>query len=285
MVYGRRGTTTAVAATDTPILDFGGAATPYSDYACLEQLLTLQRPRTDHAVEMSFVVTTQVMELIFKLLRHEWEEARRLIRCDDVRGALAVLRRANHHFEVLNASWQMLITLTPTEFNSFRDALGEASGFQSYLYRHLEFLVGNKSASLVRPHRDTPGAFEELQAALAAPSLYDEVLALLARRGFAVPDSALDRDFTLPYTPSDDVEKVWVAVYADDRSDNELLELAEVLLDLAERFTTWRQRHLNSVKRAMGTKPGTGGSAGVEWLARIVSQDVFADLWSSRTAM
>jgi len=267
-----------------PTLSFDGA-TPYVRYGAVDTLLSLQRPNTDEPAETSFIITTQVMELLFALVRHEWEQARSALDADDVPAALAALRRGHAAQDVLVESWDLLSALTPTEFNRFRDHLGEASGFQSYGYRHLEFLLGNKSAAMIGPHRADPRVRAELERALGEPSLYDAALRLLHRRGLPVPAERVERDWTRPAEPHPQVVRAWELVYADDRPGNELLALAEALLDTAERVTRWRHRHLMAVKRAMGAKPGTGGSAGLRWLRGNVQQDVFCELWQLRTGL
>lgn len=257
----------------------GEGPTPYSCYAAVEQLHALQRPRTDVSAERSFIVTTQVMELLFGLLRHEWTQAQRALRADDLDQAMDALRRGLHVQNVLICSWELLATLTPREFDAFRGELGQASGVQSAAYRRLEFLLGNKSAAMTRPHQGDPRTCAELTAALRAPSLYDDVLALLRRRGLEIPARLLERDRTLPYQSDPAVERAWRLVY-DTRPD--LARLAELLLDVAERVTRWRQRHYAAVRRAMGDGPGTGGSSGLSWLRKAVEADVFPELWTVR---
>ncbi len=252
-------------------------ATPYERYARLDVLHTLQQPRSKVDAELSFIITTQVMELLFDLLRHEWTLAQQAMREDDLPATLAALRRGAHVQDVLVGSWDLLATLTPVEFSAFRPVLGEASGFQSSAFLHLEFLVGNKSAKLLEMYQGAPAVHQELAAALRGPSLYEDALALLARRGLAV-----DAEPTAGrYRPSEAVEQAWQAVYTDPaRAD--LAELAEALLNTAERVTRWRRRHYASVKRSMGAKPGTGGSSGLSWLKAAAEQDVFPELWSVR---
>ena len=265
-----------------PIVEFAGL-TPYEQYVGVRQLQALVRPVTDHPAEPAFLGVTQIMELWFTLLRREWELAQRELRADDLDGALAAIRRSVHHLRSLDASWGSLLWLTPAEFNGFRDSLGEASGFQSYEYRHVEFLLGLKAESVVRPHRALPAVHADLQRALAAPSLEDDVLAFLARRGLPVPDAALDRDRTVPHEADAELTALWAGVYADPRPGNDLFQLGEALTDVAEEFTTWRQRHVTAVRRSMGAKPGTGGSAGLAWLERSAARVVFPDLWAART--
>ncbi|MFF4417191.1 tryptophan 2,3-dioxygenase [Streptosporangium sp. NPDC001559] len=271
----------AAANAGAPTLEFT-ARTPYDEYVGTEVLHGLQRTVTDVPEELAFLVTTQVMELYFGLLRAEWTLARGLLDEDDATGATTVIVRSVRHFEALNAAWTALGWMTPAQFNSFRDELGEASGFQSAMYRHLEFLLGNKSESLIRPHRRDPRVYQELLDALRAPSLYDSALALLSRRGFDIP---VRDDLTAEYVPSPLVEAAWVRVYAEQGPGDELWTLGEALTDLSERFSDWRYRHLMAVRRSMGAKPGSGGSSGLSWLERSLRREVFPELWSARTAM
>ncbi|WP_017540313.1 tryptophan 2,3-dioxygenase [Nocardiopsis halophila] len=267
-----------------PELEFAGG-TPYARYGAIDTLLDLQRPRTAEPSETSFIIATQVMELLFSLLAEHWERAREAMERDDTAAAVAELRRGARVQDVLVSSWDLLADLSPTEFSRFRDALGDASGFQSHTYRRLEFLLGNTSAAMVRPHRGSPRARAELERAMEEPGLYDAALGLLARRGLPVPDEALRRDRTRPYAEHPGVREAWARVYADDTPGNDLFVLAEALLDTAERVTRWRQRHLAAVKRSMGAKPGTGGSNGLRWLAANAAEDVFPELWSLRTEL
>ncbi|WP_327676591.1 tryptophan 2,3-dioxygenase [Kitasatospora sp. NBC_00458] len=267
---------------ETPNLSFGrrgepGRGTPYARYARLEELHSLQHPLSKVPAELSFIVTTQVMELLFGLLRHEWTIAQRALREDDLPTALAALRRGTHTQDVLVESWDLLATLTPQEFNAFRSVFGEASGFQSSAFLHLEFLIGNKNAALLRMYQDTPDTLAELTAALHSPGLYDDALALLARRGLEVPHEPSDQR----YKADETVTAAWRRVYTEPEHAG-LLPLAEALLDVAERVTRWRHRHLMSVKRSMGAKPGSGGSSGLTWLRRAAEQDVFPELWTVR---
>ncbi|WP_431043510.1 tryptophan 2,3-dioxygenase family protein [Streptomyces sp. P1-3] len=268
---------------DTPNLDFQGT-TPYEDYVQASVLTHLQHPRSDDPGEMVFLVTTQVMELWFTVIVHEWETAAQALREDDLPTAMAALRRSGHELESLNDSWKPLAHLTPGQFNAYRSALGEGSGFQSAMYRRLEFLLGEKSASMLVPHRGSPRVHEELEKALAEPSLYDEVLAFLARRGCAVPRSVLDRDLTRRYEPDPLVEEVWRRIYAEaGAGDSELVRLGEQLTEVAELVWRWRNDHLVATRRAMGAKTGTGGSAGVAWLEKRAAKNVFPELWTARS--
>ncbi|MET7378986.1 tryptophan 2,3-dioxygenase family protein [Streptomyces sp. NPDC005526] len=266
---------------ETPHLDFAGT-TPYEDYVKADVLTHLQHTLSDDPGEMVFLVTTQVMELWFTVIVHEWETAARALREDRVPVAIDALKRSVRELDALNASWKPLGQLTPAQFNSYRGALGEGSGFQSAMYRRMEFLLGEKSASMLVPHRGAPRVHAELEKALYEPSLYDEVLRLLARRGHAVPDEVLRRDVAQRYTPSEQVEAVWTAIYAGDATD-EVARLGEALTDVAELVWRWRNDHLVATRRAMGAKPGTGGSAGVAWLEKRAQKNVFPELWTARS--
>jgi len=263
-----------------PKLDFGGT-TPYEEYVHASVLHSLQRQWSQDPREMSFLVITQVMELYFGLLCFEWRQAQRELRADDLRAAVRTLKRSDLHMQALNAAWRPIARMTPTEFNSFRDALGEGSGFQSGRYREVEFLLGEKSRSMLVPHRSVPEQHDALEALLHEPSLYDDVLAALRRQGLPIPDEVLERDLSEPYEPHDDVERAWVDIYRDGSRD--LLELGEALTDVAEEFTRWRHDHLLATRRSMGSKVGTGGSAGVAWLEKRARRSVFPELWTARS--
>lgn len=258
---------------------------PYADYIGLDRLLGLQHPRTDEPAEMSFVIASQVMELLFALLKHEWTVARGLLDRDEVADATRVLRRSVRQTDVLVDSWDLLATLTPAEFGAFREALGEASGFQSHLYRELEFLLGLKRPDATRLYAGVPAVHAELDAALRAPSLYDAALAALHRRGLPVPAATLEADRTRAYQPAPGVEAAWAEVFATGTAYPDLRDLGEVLTDISERWTRWRERHLAATLRALGNRPGTGGSSGAEWLERTVRDRVFPDLWTMRTSV
>jgi tryptophan 2,3-dioxygenase len=266
---------------ETPNLDFAGT-TPYEDYVKADVLTHLQHTLSDDPGEMVFLVTTQVMELWFTVIVHEWETAAHALREDRVGVAVDALKRSVRELEALNASWKPLGQLTPAQFNAYRSALGEGSGFQSAMYRRMEFLLGEKSASMLVPHRGAPRVHAELEKALHEPSLYDEVLRLLARRGRAIPEAVLKRDVSRRYEPSDAVEAAWTEIYSGDQNA-ELARLGEALTDVAELVWRWRNDHLVATRRAMGAKAGTGGSAGVAWLEKRAQKNVFPELWTARS--
>ncbi|MFJ4242717.1 tryptophan 2,3-dioxygenase family protein [Streptomyces iakyrus] len=266
---------------ETPHLDFHGT-TPYEDYVKADVLTHLQHTLSDDPGEMVFLVTTQVMELWFTVIVHEWETAAGALRGDDIPTAIHALKRSVRELEALNHSWKPLAQLTPAQFNSYRSALGEGSGFQSAMYRRMEFLLGDKSASMLVPHRGAPRVHAELEKALHEPSLYDDVVRLLARRGHDIPEAVLRRDVSKRYEPSPEVEAAWTAVYSGDESD-EVARLGEALSDVAELVWRWRNDHLVATRRAMGAKTGTGGSAGVAWLEKRAQKHVFPELWTARS--
>jgi len=267
---------------DNPHLDFAGT-TPYEDYVQADVLTHLQHLRSDDPGEMVFLVTTQVMELWFTVIVHEWETATRALREDRIPVARDALKRSLRELEALNESWRPLAGLTPAQFNSYRGSLGEGSGFQSAMYRRMEFLLGDKSASMLVPHRGAPRVHAELEKALGEPSLYDETLALLARRGYAVPESVTGRDLTQRNEPSPEVEAVWAEIYSAADQNDELVRLGELLTDVGELVWRWRNDHLVATRRAMGSKTGTGGSAGVAWLEKRATKNVFPELWTARS--
>jgi tryptophan 2,3-dioxygenase len=265
-----------------PRLDLGGT-TPYDDYIRASVLSGLQQTRTEDPGEMAFLVTSQVMELWFTLLVHEWQTASAALRADDLPTAMAALGRSLDELHALNASWQPLARLTPTQFNAYRAALGDGSGFQSAMYRRLEFVLGERSASMLVPHTGTPQAHAELQQAMSEPSLYDEVLYLLHRRGYAIPEAVLDRDVSQRYDADPAVEQIWAEIYSAPELAPDLVRLGEALTDVAEAMWRWRGDHLMATRRAMGAKVGTGGSSGVAWLAKRAAVLIFPELWTARS--
>ncbi|MEO3874750.1 tryptophan 2,3-dioxygenase family protein [Nonomuraea sp. B12E4] len=271
---------------ETAVSGETSGTTRYIDYFQVRQLHTLQRPMTEAAYEMAFLVSSQVMELCFGLLCHEFGRARREVLADDVPAALRTLRRAVAHLRVLEATWESYEDMTPSDWNPIKARLGkgETSSVHSYMFRHLVFLLGQKSPEMLEPHRSTPLIHQGLQDALSAPSLYDEVLALLQRRGLPLPDSAVHRDFAQPYVARPEVEAAWARVYHDEALAD-LRELGEALTEVADRFTRWKQVHLTVTMRTFGAKPGYYHTPAVDWLRTGLDQTVFPELWSARTIM
>ncbi|MFF5219153.1 tryptophan 2,3-dioxygenase [Micromonospora sp. NPDC000442] len=267
-----------------PTLEFAERV-PYDAYVQASRLHRLQQPLSADPGEMSFLMVSQIMELYFGLTCHELRETSRLLRADRVWEALAPLRRAALHLEGLNAAWRGLRWMTPADFNRFRNLLGEGSGFQSAMYRHLEFLLGLRDPALIRPFRRQTEVYAELTDALATPSVWDEVVALLGRHGHDLPADLRERDVATEHESHPAVEAAWVEIYADTGPDNHLRVLGEALTEVAEQFGDWRHHHIKAVQRTMGAKVGSGGSAGLAWLQRSMARVVFPELWSARTAM
>lgn len=257
----------------------------YGAYLHLDQVLASQAPLSGAHDELLFIVIHQASELWMKLCLHELEGARRQIREDDLEPAFKMLSRVARVQAQMIQSWEVLATMTPADYAKFRDSLGPSSGFQSHQYRLFEFLLGAKNAALIAVHESDPEAHARLSAALAEPSLYDESLRLLARRGFAVPPERLERDWTQPYEPHEGVEAAWIAVYRDAEAHWDLYELGEKLVDVEYRFQQWRFAHLKTVERIIGFKRGTGGSSGVPYLARALEAAFFPELLTLRTRL
>jgi tryptophan 2,3-dioxygenase len=258
--------------------------TPYIEYFQVQRLHSSQELFTDTPYEMAFLISCQVMELYFGLLCHELERAKREVRADDVPAALRTLSRGSAHLRALEGTWESYADMTPADWNPIVAHLEGNSSVMSPMYRHLNFLLGLKSAELVEPHRSTPELYEELQRTLHEPSLYDEVLALLKRSGLPLPDSVAERDLSQPYVPQPEVEAAWAEVYRD-ASHTGLQDLGEALIVIADRFTRWKQGHLTATRRTYGGKPGFYGTDALAWLRRSLDLHVFPELWSARAAL
>lgn len=265
-------------------LDFAGAMS-YGDYLHLDEVLGAQKPRSGDHNEMLFIVQHQASELWLKLMIHELTAARDHIRADDLQPAFKMLARVARIMAQLNQSWDVLSTLTPAEYSAFRDSLGASSGFQSFQYRMVEFLLGNKSAVLMEPHRHRDDLYRRLEELRRAPSIYDEAIRLLARRGFAIAHGCVERDWASLHAYDDSVCAAWVEVYRDTASHWEAYELAEKLVDLEDAFRQWRFRHATTVERIIGLKRGTGGTSGVGYLRRVLEVVLFPELWRARTEL
>ena len=264
--------------------DFRGRMS-YGDYLALDQILSAQAPLSDAHDEMLFIVQHQVSELWMRLALHEIGAARAAIAEDRLREAFKMLTRVARVFEQLNDAWDVLRTMTPSEYTRFREALGESSGFQSWQYRLIEFAVGNRSRAMIAPHAHRPDVVAALEAELSRPSLYDEALRALARAGLPVPEAALARDVAAPWAADEGVEAAWAEVYRAPERHWECYELAEKLVDFEDYFRRWRFNHLTTVERVIGFKRGTGGTAGVGYLRRMLDVVLFPELWRVRTAL
>src|SRR6202142_3162749 len=257
----------------------------YGQYLNLDKLLDAQHPLSYEHDEMLFIVIHQVSELWMKLCLHELNTVVDCVRRDDLGPTFKRLARVSTIQQQLLQAWDVLATITPYDYSAFRNTLGRSSGFQSAQYRLLEFLIGNKHAELIEVFRTDPPAYEMLERALRAPSLYDEVLRLLSRRGLDVPAEAIDRDFTQPYQASKQVAAAWLSVYHNSVKDWDLYELAERLVDLDYKFQLWRFTHMKTVERIIGYKRGTGGTGGVSYLTKALELKFFPELWTVRTSM
>ena len=257
----------------------------YGDYLRIDRLLTSQHRLTGAHDEMLFIIQHQTSELWMKLALHELDAARRAIAEDRVREAFKMLARIARIFEQLTNAWDVLRTMTPSDYTTFREGLGQSSGFQSWQYRLIEFGVGNRNQAMLKPHAHRADLTAMLEAELARPSLYDEALRHLARTGMPVPAEVLERDLRLTWVAQPGVQAVWETVYRDPLRYWQAYELAEKLMDFEDYFRRWRFNHVTTVERVIGLKRGTGGTSGVSYLRRMLEVELFPELWHLRTAL
>ena len=267
---------------EKPQLDFSQSMS-YGDYLQLDAVLNAQKPLSPDHNEMLFIIQHQTSELWMKLMRHELTAAVAAIAADELGAAFKMLARVSKIMEQLVHAWDVLATMTPPEYSAIRPYLSNSSGFQSYQYRCIEFTLGNKNAAMLKPHMHRPDLLAQVQAAFEAPSLYDQALRLLARRGIPVPVSHIARDWTQPYVASNDVEQAWLQVYRDPAQHWDLYQLGEELTDLEDTFRLWRFRHVTTVERVIGFKRGTGGTGGVSYLRKMLDVVLFPEIWRLRT--
>lgn len=263
-------------------LDFSKSMS-YGDYLQLDAILTAQKPLSPAHDEMLFIVQHQTSELWMKLMLHELRAAIAHIARDELPPAFKMLARVSKIMEQLVHAWDVLATMTPPEYSAMRPYLGQSSGFQSYQYRCIEFSMGNKNRAMLKPHEHRADLLEMVQAAYEAPSLYDEALRLMARRGIEVPASHTERDWTQPYAESEAVEQAWLTVYRNPEQHWDLYQLGEELTDLEDAFRLWRFRHVTTVERVIGFKRGTGGTGGVSYLRKMLDVVLFPEIWRLRT--
>ncbi len=257
----------------------------YGDYLNLEQILSAQHPQSKEHDEMLFIVIHQASELWLKLAGHELAAAIRFLENEQFGPAFKVISRVKQIFIQLTQSWNILSTLTPVDYLKFRDDLGQSSGFQSYGYRKIEFMLGNKNQDLIKVHKANPSVHDELMSLSESPSLYDVVIKIMDKRGFEVDKELLERDFNQPYSENDSVLNAWVSVYQNAEKHFELYELAEKLMDIEDSFQNWRFKHMYTVQRIIGNKAGTGGSSGVAFLKKALEISFFPELLSLRTKL
>jgi len=257
----------------------------YGKYLHLSEVLSAQHRVSDQHDEMLFIVIHQAGELWLKLAGYEVEAAIQNVKDDDFRHSFKVIARVKLILTQLTQSWSILSTMTPVDYLKFRDALGPASGFQSYSYRKLEFLLGNKNRKLIEVHRHDTAVFEELPRALDEPGLYDVVLRKLSDVGFEIDEQKLERDFSLPYEANESVQAAWYTIYKNPDKYFELYELAEKLVDIEDAFQNWRFKHMYTVQRIIGSRQGTGGSSGVPFLKKALDTSFFPELFSIRAEL
>lgn len=263
-------------------LDFGGKMS-YGDYLQLDKVLSAQNPKSQEHDELLFIVMHQVSELWMKLLLAELREAISDVRNEELLLAFKKLARVSRIMEQLVHAWDVLSTMTPPEYTAFRPYLVQSSGFQSWQYRCIEFSLGNKNAAMLQPHSHNEDLLDLVTEAYEAPSLYDESLQLMARRGLHIPESHLSRDWRSAYSRNLDVEQAWLVVYKDPVNYWELYQLGEKLIDLEDAFRLWRFRHVTTVERVIGFKRGTGGTGGISYLKKMLDVVLFPEVWSVRT--
>ena len=271
-------------ASDGAQMSFDGRMS-YGDYLQIDRILTSQHLLTGAHDEMLFIIQHQTSELWMRLAIHELDAARRCIADGRAPEAFKMLARIARIFEQLNSAWDVLRTMTPSDYTTFREGLGQSSGFQSWQYRLIEYAVGNRNLAMLRPHAHRADLTARLESELARPSLYDEALRHLARSGLPVPQDVLERNLRAPWVESDAVREVWAMVYRDPSRHWQAYELAEKLVDFEDYFRRWRFNHVTTVERVIGFKRGTGGTSGVQYLRRMLDVQLFPELWSLRTAL
>ncbi|WP_298814026.1 tryptophan 2,3-dioxygenase family protein [uncultured Sphingomonas sp.] len=262
-------------------LNFAGKMA-YADYLALDRVLDAQHPRSTAHDELLFIIQHQTSELWMKLAVHELTSARDAILAQELPHAIKMLARVSRILEQLNGAWDVLRTMTPSEYTTFRDALGQSSGFQSWQYRAIEFLCGNRHHAMLGPHRHRSHTLAALENILAAPSIYDAALLLLHRHDLLADPT---RDWRSERATDPAVTDAWATIYRDPAAHWPLYELAEKLVDLEDYFRRWRFNHVTTVERVIGLKRGTGGTAGVGYLRRMLEVELFPELWQVRTQL
>ncbi|MBC7730541.1 MAG: tryptophan 2,3-dioxygenase [Bacteriovorax sp.] len=278
------GHTEAIVAEEGAQLDFSNDMS-YGDYLQLDAILNAQRPLSPNHNEMLFIVQHQTSELWMKLLLHELSAAMACVARDELGGAFKMLARVGKIMEQLVHAWDVLATMTPPEYSAIRPYLSNSSGFQSWQYRCIEFKLGNKNAAMLKAHAHRPEILARVEAAWRAPSLYDESLRLLARRGIPVPAEHLERDWTQAHQSSEAVVQAWLVAYRNPEAHWDLYQLGEELTDLEDAFRLWRFRHVTTVERVIGFKRGTGGTSGVGYLRKMLDVVLFPEIWKLRTEL
>lgn len=262
-----------------------GDTMSYHDYLHLDQVLGAQHPLSEAHDELLFIVQHQTSELWMRLVVHELRMVREVLGDGRLQPAFKMLSRVARIFEQLNGAWDVLRTMTPSDYTEFRHQLGQSSGFQSHQYREIEFILGNRNRAMLQPHEHRPELHEMLLRELSQPSLYDAAVRVLHDSGIEIPDDVLHRDFSQPHTADDRLIEAWRIVYADPERWWSQYELAEKLVDVEDYFRRWRFNHVTTVERVIGFKRGTGGTGGVSYLKRMLEVELFPDLWRVRTVL
>lgn len=265
-------------------LDFSKDMT-YGGYLHLDEILTAQHPLSPDHNEMLFIIQHQTSELWMKLMLHEMQAAVEQLRQDNLPTVFKMLTRVSRIMEQLVQAWTVLATMTPPEYSALRPYLARSSGFQSFQYRQIEFMLGNKNAAMLKPHAHRHDLYEAVQHVYQAPSLYDETLRYMQRQGLAIPTDRLERDWTQPYQSSEAVQDAWLVAYRQPELYWDVYQLGEKLTDIEDAFRQWRFRHLTTVERIIGFKRGTGGTSGVDYLSKMLDVILFPELWSLRTEL
>lgn len=257
----------------------------YGNYLQLETLLASQHRLSEHHDEMLFIIIHQVSELWLKLIIHETKAAITAIQHDQFQSAFKMLARVSKIQSQIIHAWDVLSTLTPAEYMEFRNKLGNASGFQSYQYRLMEFVLGYKTPHIMKIYENESNLYEELKASYLAPGLYDVAIQALARHGLHINSDVINRDYSKTYEQDETVETAWLDVYKNVDKYWDLYQLAEKLVDIEDWFQQWRFRHMKTVERIIGMKKGTGGSSGVGYLKKVIEHYFFPELWNIRTQL
>jgi tryptophan 2,3-dioxygenase len=271
-------------AADGAQMSFAGRMS-YGDYLCIDDILAAQRPRSQAHDELLFIIQHQTSELWMKLALHEISSAMAAIRSGELQPAFKMLSRTSRIFEQLNSAWDVLRTMTPSDYAELRPHLGESSGFQSWQYRAIEFLIGNRNHAMLKPHEHRPDIITRLEAILAGPSLYQVAIGVLGREGFDLGSEEKEQNFreTRAFNPK--VMEAWAEIYRNPQKYWTCYELAEKLVDLEDYFRRWRFNHVTTVERIIGLKRGTGGTSGVSYLRRMLEVVLFPELWQVRTTL
>ena len=266
-----------------PMIKFSGNSNPYIDYQSIDLLLSLQNTRSEGYDEMCFFVMGQVKELLFRGLHFELYNARDQIKKNNISNTLEILERSRVYIDYISRSWDVILTITSEGFNQFRDSLGMASGQLSFMYRHIEFILGNKNKQLALAHKNVSHIWPAIEKEFKSKSLYDEIIFFLVKNKFSIDEDFLKRDWSKEYVANKSVKDAWLKIYKEKDVFEKLFHLGEILISIDEKFSYYRWRHFTTVSKTIGYKPGSGGTAGVAWLDKITHHKFFPELWHIRS--